>query len=933
MNLRARNTLVGRTAELSELDRLVAGLAEGRGGLGWIEGEPGAGKSALADALAKRAESSGCTVFRGAADEVMEAFPLRLMADCLDVSARSADRAKAEIAALLRGEAEVSGAVDPVLAAGERMLELVDRCCAAGPVALVVEDLHWADEPSLLIWARLARAVDQIPLLLIGTTRLVPHCETVVRLRALVEKSAGAVFELGPLGARDAARLAGRLAGGAPGPGLTAELARAGGNPLYVHELVDSLLRDRLVKVAGGVAELCGDPGSLPGSLAVAIGSRLGFLDEQARLGLRTAALLGNEFDVSQWAAATDKPVTELAGLVADAVAGGVLSAAGERLRFRHELIRQVLVEEVPPAARGAMHGQIAQALARTGDGLDAVARHLLAMPDEIDDWALTWLAGIGESALYAVPAVAARLLERAMESMGAEDRRWEVLATRLTQVLHWLGRDERCAVVAAEVVAHTGDPVLAVRMRIQIVRSLGRLGRPADALPFIIAASPGDDGLPATWRARLSSWSGLILEILGRRDEGRALAHDALRIATGAGDRLAIGHARHVMSLVDGGGSRAANMRAALDVLSDRSPESTDLYVLVQSNYMIEMLDRDRPDDAEAHLARLLVLTERVGTYRAAFGLMTAALLCFLYGRWDEALVHIAGVDPEERVSDLGTAHGVGALIALHREDHVAADAHLAAAGPAPGRPSRPLTNAFAMRAEADGDLGRAVALMAGWLDAAPGLRNMERHDDLLYLIRLALAAGDTATARAAAEAGLADAVGDHASPVRSTVARFGQALVSGDAEGLLSVAVEFDRHRWPLHAASALQDAAVRLAVDGETVRARTALTESVRRYTDLGATWDIRRADARLRPYGVRRGSRSAHRHAAIGWEALTPSEERIARLVAEGKSNPDIAAELFLSRRTVQAHVSNILGKLQFHSRIEVVRAASERSSSA
>jgi DNA-binding NarL/FixJ family response regulator len=89
----------------------------------------------------------------------------------------------------------------------------------------------------------------------------------------------------------------------------------------------------------------------------------------------------------------------------------------------------------------------------------------------------------------------------------------------------------------------------------------------------------------------------------------------------------------------------------------------------------------------------------------------------------------------------------------------------------------------------------------------------------------------------------------------------------------------------------------------------------------YTDLGAAWDIGRADARLRPYGVRRG-RPGARRPATGWAALTPTEVKVAYLVGEGLSNPDIAKRLFLSRYTVQVHMSKILAKLQVRSRVEV-----------
>jgi DNA-binding NarL/FixJ family response regulator len=108
--------------------------------------------------------------------------------------------------------------------------------------------------------------------------------------------------------------------------------------------------------------------------------------------------------------------------------------------------------------------------------------------------------------------------------------------------------------------------------------------------------------------------------------------------------------------------------------------------------------------------------------------------------------------------------------------------------------------------------------------------------------------------------------------------------------------------------------------------TWRISAAFTDALRTYFGLGATWDLRRTEARLRPYGIRRGPRSLHRRATSGWESLTPAETRIAELVARGLSNPDIAAELYLSRRTVQTHVSNILAKLGLSSRVEIMREA-------
>ena len=115
--------------------------------------------------------------------------------------------------------------------------------------------------------------------------------------------------------------------------------------------------------------------------------------------------------------------------------------------------------------------------------------------------------------------------------------------------------------------------------------------------------------------------------------------------------------------------------------------------------------------------------------------------------------------------------------------------------------------------------------------------------------------------------------------------------------------------------------------LAERGQDEEARAALNEAVGLYEGLDAQWDIRRAEGRLRPYGVRRGGRGPRgQRAATGWEALTPTEVKIAALVARGDSTSDIARGMFQSRRTVQTHISHILTKLGAKGRVEIVREA-------
>jgi DNA-binding CsgD family transcriptional regulator len=140
-------------------------------------------------------------------------------------------------------------------------------------------------------------------------------------------------------------------------------------------------------------------------------------------------------------------------------------------------------------------------------------------------------------------------------------------------------------------------------------------------------------------------------------------------------------------------------------------------------------------------------------------------------------------------------------------------------------------------------------------------------------------------------------------------------------DADVFLAAAQEYQRAGRPLYEGYAYELAAALLAQQRRPREAHAALDAALNRYRRLGATWDAERATGRLRRAGLRR--RRARQAPGVGWSALTETERRIATLVAAGRSSADIAAELFLSRRTVQGNVSRILAKLGLSSRIELV----------
>src|SRR5437879_2757276 len=167
--------LVGRDSEMTLLTGLIKEVVRGRGSAVLVEGEPGIGKSALVRAAVTQAPEAGCQVFWGAGDELGQALPLLPFLDGLRVREPSANARQNTIVRLLRGEMAADRGTDVSAALAEQLLALVAEQCAIQPTVLVIDDLQWADPASVTLWGRLARTVQQMPLLLVGMMRPVPQ--------------------------------------------------------------------------------------------------------------------------------------------------------------------------------------------------------------------------------------------------------------------------------------------------------------------------------------------------------------------------------------------------------------------------------------------------------------------------------------------------------------------------------------------------------------------------------------------------------------------------------------------------------------------------------------------------------------------------------------------------------------------------------------
>ena len=791
----------------------------------------------------------------------------------------------------------------------------------------------------MLVWSRLCQAVGQMPLLLAGSWRPGTGRADLEKLRRGVA-SRGRVLGLGPLPEGEVVDLVGELVGGRPGLRLAEFIGRTGGNPLYARELADGLLRDGQVRLSAGVAELADQPAraQVPISLTAVIGERLDVLADDVVAVLRWAAVLGAEFSVADLEVVSGRPAGDLIGVVDAALSGGVVAEAGPRLRFRHGLIRQVLNERMPAGLRAALHVQAARALADAGAGPGRVAAQLAAAQHisgtDVEPWVVEWLVAAAPALTYLAPAVAAELIGGVLAQLPYADARREDLEASLVTVAFLLLRHDEVERVGRRLLTAARDPNRVAEMTWLVGYTFMRTGRGAEA-SLTVGAALGRAGLSQVWTARLTALSAIIQLLSGLSDQGPSVLDDALAVAERSGDRIAIGYSLHALSV------RSSLRRDEIGVLDltgrglaviGDDPQASDLRLQMLANRASVLGELDRRAEAIETAREALLLAEQAGTPRLADARFALAEAYFFFGQWDEALAEIypaVGLPGPNYVPML--VHGLVALIEAHRQDWQLAEDHLSELpnrqvfGFASGANVHYVLLARALLAERAGEYGEAARILSIAVDPDMAPELPGRYILLAVLARAALELGDEAMLAAAAAAAQQEAEGT-ALRVKSALADQCRGLMTGDPGPVLAAANYFGAAGRTLDHGLALEDAAVLAARRGDQAAARRELGAAVAAYQVLGAEWDIHRAGARLRPFGIRPRRPAYSERPVSGWGALTPTEVTVAGLVAGGKSNPDIAAELFLSRNTVQTHVSHILTKLGARSRVDIAAEA-------
>jgi DNA-binding CsgD family transcriptional regulator len=817
----------------------------------------------------------------------------------------------------------------------DALCEHVGRLCAAQPLLIVVDDLHWADEASLLLWSRLSRAAARLPLLLVGLSRRTPNRPELDVLRAeLAGSDAGHELTLGPLGPSEVAALAEAVTGGRPGPRLERLLASAGGNPLYVREILDAAKRSGLLRLADHAADFDeGTDGAAALKLATdALGEivteRLGTLFPESCFALHAAALHGTWFTAVDVADLAGGPPVRVLPLLQVALDDGLLEQVEGRLRFRHRVIRQILFEAVSEPLRVTIYREAARRLIRARDSPERAAEAVLRVLDATDGWERE-VGNAGNLACRG-PGSAIELIGQALADLSpAVEELDPRLPDHLAEGLFRLGRYERAEQMARSLLGDAGER----RARALWIAGhcLARTGRLHEALELVTAEGVDSLTTSRVWDARLQVLRAAALAGLGRADEARSILARVLAGTEPLADAVATGYALYTLAREAAQKGDPAAGLSMLDralAVADEDGRLDDLEILVHSERAGCLDALDRTDAAAQSLRRASTAAERVGASRLRLVQIRIAKHAFSHGDWNGALAELVAVeDPDGSAEVSGLFHAVHTLIALHRGDEAGAERHLRALDEVPGTQARPGVEALflqarALAAERAGRRGAELEILKVLIDPRHTRRDPETLLALPGLVRAALADGEPALAHQARSLAR-ESARIQPVPLPGVVDDWCRGVIEIDPSPLRSAARHFARSHRPHVRGAVLEDLAVVYAERSETQASRESLAEAITVYTELGARWDARRAAARLRAHGVRLGARGVRRRPSNGWDALTPTELKVAELAAAGLSNPDIAARLVLSRRTVQTHMSNILAKLGADSRREIV----------
>jgi len=974
-----RGILIGRADETRTLHWALDELGAGRGAILELTGDPGIGKTRLLTELAEEAARRGFPVLRGDASEFERDLPFQVFVDALaDRYRRSGGAGPADddpeaarrLAALFSGQGAPGSGVERFRVYGA----VRDRLAgwARDGLLLLLDDMHWADPGTIELAEYLVRRAPAAPLLLVITQRgRQSQARLAGTLARGVELGTVVRMDLGPLSLAESAELAGP---GLDDAALRDICAESGGNPLYLlaaaaSRRAASVSRPALIgagpvspglaasgltppgltppgPVARGDAPATADGGA-PNRLEAVLLAELAALTAPEATVAAAGAVIGQQFGIDALPAIAGLGRDEVMSAVTGLTRRDVLrpAASPATLAFRHPVLRRLVYRSADPAWRAVAHRRALAELARRGAPAAELAHHVAAAPggDVPEDVEILLAAARG--AMSSAPASGAHWLRVALDLLPDDaahaQQRLDVLLL-LTRALGVAGRAAEGRDLLHEILRRIplrppGPRVAAVTYCATMERLLAHY---ADARALLSAelASPRatatgegvalaiEYGTVAVLSADFPSARGVLAEAAARARRRGYRVREAFALATSGSGEMYEGNIETAQRAIDAAA-------ALVDTLTDAElcEEPECLPVLGWTEFFLE-----RYPDAERHFARGVAISRNVGQYHVLPQLLLGqGQLAGWRGPLTRALAVSEEAEEIARHIDsgdvLGLALGMRSFALAWRggsdaSKHAVELAERAVEVTSPGSVwwARAAANIRALALLLNGDPARSaqVMLAAGGGPGLPLIQATLRPVCFDLLVGTAVMSGDNAVARdwaqrADAEARRLGLTGQRGFALRarafllSATGRHAEAATAfREAADLLGQAGIHVGQAWALAfgAPSALAagrpDTALAMADEA------WALAQTAESLTILDAAEGIRQQIA---------AEGSGPDRAADPLAALTSREREIAQLAATGRASRDIAAQLSLSPRTVDTHLSRVYRKLGLSSR--------------
>lgn len=923
--------LLERERELSAMREVVAAARHHRGGVVLVEAAAGLGKTSLLRAAAAMFSDADFACLTARAADLERDFAYGCVRQLFE--AEVSTTAGAERERLFAGAAALAeplfappGGALPSSANSALLMRhglywLLNNRCADGPLALLVDDLHWSDIESLRLLAYLAPRLDGLPVAVIATCRPGEgDDEEIARLATAPETT---TMRLAGLSADATAALcAGRLGDEVDRAFASACHTATAGNPLFLEALLRELAERGVAPDEVGATSV---HSMGPREVVRAVRLRLSRQPADVLPLVRALAVLGERCRLADAAALAGLEEHHAAVAVDRLVALGILHPAGG-LEFAHPIVREAVYADIGPRRRAAMHACAVRVLADAGAPEERIAAQVVAAEPAGDERRVELLRRVAAEALArGAPAATVAWLERALTEPPAAEFEGEILHELSLAKLR-LGTPDAAVDQLGKAAELVRDPALVARSVRMLAEALTWIGKAERAVAVTEQALERIDDreqalLLEAERAACAQLAGLVTrarvtaQLERHADLDGGSRGERLVLAT-----LAFARARASETAAD------AVLHPERVLADGRLIDEQDLDVAgTLYLLLIGLLPTDALDLIESSLERMLVQA-------AARGSIPAQAFAVVHRGWvslQRGAVAPAEADARAALDllttydiPLGTSYARALLIRtlLERGDIDAAEQALGRDDeePPPGLTSNSLIEARALLRLAQGRTGEAVT----------GLLDFGRHDEHYGSAHPCASRWRSHAALALAAAGDHTGAREFAADDLERARRWGtssgigialrtNALVDPgpDAIALLQDAADaLERSPADLEHARALTDLGAALRRANRRVEGRDALEPAVRIAERLGASALAERARTELRAAGGRTGDPHG-----VGVAQLTASERRVAELAAQGRTNPEIAQELFVTRKTVETHLGRVYRKLDIPGR--------------